>query len=131
MNWKKGILISILILIVGFLSLVIYNKINFNESIQSLNINNIDISKVVNGKFTGQFKLSYISAKVAVVVENGSISSVEILEHIQERGKKAESIIIKQVLTRQSLDVDTVTGATASSKVILKAIEIALQTGKV
>ena len=53
------------------------------------------------------------------------ISNINILEHKNERGTPAE-IIPKKVVDAQSLKVDVVSGATNSSKVILKAIENAL-----
>jgi len=50
----------------------------------------------------------------------------EILEHRNLLGKKAERENPSSVLRAQSVQVDTVSCATASSIVILKAIEIAL-----
>lgn len=47
------------------------------------------------------------------------------LEHQNGLGKKA-GIINKSVIDNQTLKVDSVSGATVSSKVILKAIENAL-----
>ena len=52
----------------------------------------------------------------------------ELLEHINERGEKAESIIDK-IIEQQSIDVDAVTSATNSSKVIKQAVENALLKG--
>jgi len=49
-------------------------------------------------------------------------SSGAIIEHFNGRGEKAEAII-PRVIEAQSLDVDVVSGATGSSKAILKAIE--------
>ena len=48
-----------------------------------------------------------------------------ILEHRNLLGKKADREIPSRVLKAQTVQVDTVTRATASSMVILKAIEIA------
>ena len=44
------------------------------------------------------------------------------LKHITERGKSAESIL-SDMLDKQSVKVDAVSGATNSSKVIMKACE--------
>ena len=44
-------------------------------------------------------------------------------------GNKAETIV-DDVVDKQTLDVDTVSGATVSSKVILKSIENALLKGE-
>jgi len=51
--------------------------------------------------------------------------SFTILEHDNGKGGKAEKIV-DDVIKAQSLNVDVVSGATVSSKVILKAGEMAL-----
>ena len=51
--------------------------------------------------------------------------SIDLLEHRNEKGKPAEQII-DDILKRQQIDVDEVSGATNSSKVIKKAIENAI-----
>jgi uncharacterized protein with FMN-binding domain len=63
---------------------------------------------------------------VSVEVTGGRIQSIEILEHCNLLGRKAERQIPSRVLNAQSVQVDTVTRAAASSMVILKAIEVAL-----
>jgi uncharacterized protein with FMN-binding domain len=63
---------------------------------------------------------------VSVEVTGGRIQSIEILEHRNLLGRKAERQIPSRVLNAQSVQVDTVTRAAASSMVILKAIEVAL-----
>jgi uncharacterized protein with FMN-binding domain len=47
------------------------------------------------------------------------------VKHVNGQGKPAE-VITEKVIETQSLQVDVVSGATYSSKVILKAIENAL-----
>lgn len=58
-------------------------------------------------------------------MENRKIIAINILEHRNGMGSKAEAII-NSVIQAQSLQVDAITGATGSSTVILKAIEDAL-----
>jgi uncharacterized protein with FMN-binding domain len=53
------------------------------------------------------------------------IKKIEIVRHLNGQGKPAE-VIPDRVIEMQSLDVDIISGATYSSKVILKAIENAL-----
>jgi uncharacterized protein with FMN-binding domain len=65
------------------------------------------------------------SDKVEVTVKDNRIESVNILSKpsiVQE----FDNDIISRVLQQQSLKVDAVTGATASKKALLKAIENAL-----
>jgi uncharacterized protein with FMN-binding domain len=78
------------------------------------------------GTYQGEYEAGPVKAVVSVTVAGGRIESIEILEHRNLLGKKAEREIPSRVLNAQSLRVDTVTRATASSMVILKAIEIAL-----
>lgn len=56
------------------------------------------------------------------------VSFIKIIEHENGLGSKAEKIV-DDVISRQSLKVDAVSGAAASSKCIIKAIEDALQCG--
>jgi uncharacterized protein with FMN-binding domain len=88
-----------------------------------------DLSSTADGVYRGEYDLESTPIKVVldVVVQNGQITKIQIIEHKRSPiGKKAENII-KTIIERQSLDVDVVSGATASSKSILKAVENALQ----
>jgi uncharacterized protein with FMN-binding domain len=60
-----------------------------------------------------------------VTVKNHTIKKIELLKHKNGQGQGAE-IIPDKVMEVQSLKVDSVSGATYSSKVILKAIQDAL-----
>ena len=82
-----------------------------------------------NGVYRGEYSVSSTPVKVTleVTVENEKLSNIKIINHIcSPIGKKAEKII-DSVISRQSLDIDAISGATASSKGILKAVENALR----
>jgi uncharacterized protein with FMN-binding domain len=97
----------------------------YKDITSSLKISDVDLSKVKDGIYTGEFDAKLVAAKTSVTVKDGKIVKIELIEHRNGRGKAAEAILPK-VISAQSLDVDTITGATNSSKVILKAIENAL-----
>lgn len=59
-------------------------------------------------------------------MKNHSISKVEILKYVNERGKPAEKIA-GDIVEKQRVKVDAISGATNNSKVIMKACENALQ----
>ena len=63
--------------------------------------------------------------KRQVEIKDHKYQDIKLLEHKNGRGKPAE-IIPSKVVEAQSLNVDTVSGATMSSKVILQAIQNAL-----
>ncbi len=84
-----------------------------------------DLKMIADGEYIGEYKCGLVRAKVNVVIQNHSIVSFTILEHDNGKGGKAEKIV-DDVIKAQSLNVDVVSGATVSSKVILKAGEMAL-----
>ncbi|APM38920.1 FMN-binding protein [Clostridium kluyveri] len=131
-NVKKIVLsaVCIVILVVGIIGgkyLISVQK--YKKAIEELKISNVDLSKVSDGKYTGSYDVGYVGAKVAVTVKNNKIVDITLLSHKNERGKPAE-VIPEKVVKAQSLQVDTISGATNSSKVILKAIENALESGE-
>ena len=101
----------------------------YKDEMSTVNIDNIDLKDVCDGTYIGSYDAKIISATVSVSVKNGRMTDIELLEHKYERGGLAASII-DEVLKEQSLEVDAVSGATNSSKTILKAVENALNSGK-
>jgi len=102
---------------------------NYQKTIKELTINKVDLSKISDGKYTGSYDVNLLSAKVSVTVKDHKIENIDLLEHKNDRGKSAE-VIPSMVVKAQSLQVDTISGATNSSKTILKAIENALESGQ-
>jgi uncharacterized protein with FMN-binding domain len=86
----------------------------------------VDFASVGNGTYVGSEDTGLVAADVRVTVEGGVVTAIDLLRHENGRGEKAE-IVVDRVLAAQSLRVDAVSGATGSSKVILKAIERALK----
>ena len=89
-------------------------------------IKNPDLRQVANGTYQGESKVGPVRVTLDVTVENGTYKSIQIIRHFNGRGKSAEAII-PTVINAQSLAVDVISGATASSKAILKAVEDALK----
>lgn len=126
---KKIIFFTIMIFVfVGLICLVIYlkNVRDYKQAVREINIDEIDISDISDGVYTGECNVNFIYAKVEVTIQNGEIANINILEHKNERGKGAESITDK-IIKEQKIDVDAISGATNSSIVIKKAVENALK----
>lgn len=111
---------------VGHIIFYYVDFFRYKENVNSITIKNINLSDVKDGKYEGEYDAGYIYAKVEVEVIGGKIVSINLLEHRNERGKKAESIV-SDIISKQKIDVDTVTSATYSSKVIEKAVENAIK----
>ena len=106
----------------------IYQLSEYKKRIASVSVSNVDFSKIPDGSYTGSYDAIMIAAKVRVNIINHQINGIGLIYHKNERGKKAEAIL-NEIKTAQSLKVDTITGATNSSKVILKAVQNALNSG--
>lgn len=91
----------------------------------SLPVAEADLGTIPDGTYNGSYTCLPVSVEVAVTVADHAITGIELVKHQNGQGGAAE-VLPDQVVAAQSLQVDTVTGATYSSKVILKAIENAL-----
>lgn len=125
MFWHR--MMTVVLLAVVILHVITYyvDFAQYKNKIKETEIADVNITTVPNGVYIGEYDVGYIYAKVQVTVVDGKISEIEILEHRNERGSRAENII-EDILAEQRIDVDAVTGATNSSLVIEKACENAL-----
>ena len=88
-----------------------------------------DLRNKPDNVYRGFYDLSGtpVEVTVDVTVRNQKITELKIIKHkCSPVGKKAEKIT-DRIVESQSLNVDVVSGATGSSKAILKAVEVALQ----
>lgn len=129
MKKKKRLLLVLAIVIVGgcFVGKALIDLLTYEGQVSRLSISDVNLSMVGDGVYTGSYDAILVSAKVRVTVKNHRIEGIELVEHNNGRGKPAE-VIPDKVLAAQSLEVDVISGATSSSKVILKAIENALNS---
>lgn len=93
-----------------------------------LEIENIDLNTVADGTYTGIYQNKILLAIVQLEVADHEITSIEILEHKEAYLPQARQIS-EEVVAGQSLEVDTISGATFTCDTVRKAIEDALQQG--
>ncbi len=98
----------------------------YQQQIEEIKIENVDLKSVPDGMYIGKAEVLWIAAEVKVIVQDHKIVHIDLIKHKNERGANAE-VIPEKVVETQSLQIDSVSGATNSSKVILKAIENALE----
>ena len=97
----------------------------------SIIIKDVNLEKVKDGTYNGEYKSFPVKVVLSVKVKNHQITEIKIKKHNEGKGETAEAII-EDVIQAQSLEVDAISGATLSSKCILKAIENALKNeGKI
>ncbi len=112
----------------GIFLTVLLGSCAMMQDIDGITIADPDLRLVKDGRWVGAYATTLVSAETAVTVGGHRIRGIEIIKHDCGLGKPAERISAK-VMEAQSLRVDGISGATASSKVLLKAMERALVSG--
>ena len=105
-----------------------FADVDVDEILSDTHIQEVDLQTVDPGTYTGRHSAGLVEVVLQVTVQNHEITAIQIREHDNWRGKKAECIT-DEVIWTQSVLVDAVSGATISSMVILKSIENALREG--
>jgi len=93
--------------------------------LSSQTIPQVKIIGMADGVYKGTYAVFPVKVAVDVTIAKGRIVDVSLIEHRQGQGKAAEGLI-PQVVKSQSIQLDAISGATYSSKVILLAIANAL-----
>lgn len=119
-----GLLFVFLVLVFG--SFLFYLSLN-QEDIKNMDIGNIDVSNYEDGVYVGSFNEHRWSTTVEVTVKDKQIVDIKITKGMLFRIPDIEKELIDDVIEKQSLDVDIVSGSTVSCKAILKAIENAFE----
>lgn len=130
-NRKRGLLVHkvcalILALLLGVhVAVCVGSFAAYQREVAAITIGGTSAAQVPDGTYFGACDVGYIRASVEVSVQDGGIVSIDLLEHKNERGAPGEGVI-PRMLEAQTTDVDAVSGATNSSRVIQKAVENAL-----
>ena len=97
--YKKIITISLLLLAVAALALAVYLKqvMDYKQAVNAISIEEIDLSQVPDGTYCGEYDVGFIYAKVQVVINDGKIEKIDLLEHKHDRGAAAEVVVDKIV----------------------------------
>ena len=122
---KKIILFIILFLfLVSLIFGAVYLKkvADYKRAVRETTFGEINVADISDGIYIGEYDVNFIYVKVEVTVKNGKIISINILEHRNERGKAAETIIDK-IIGEQKIDVDAISGATNGNRTEAYGIE--------
>ncbi len=107
------------------------------ESVEETEVENTEAAAVLDGAFdladgTYEGSANGFSGKikVSVVIKNQTIRSINILSNSDDEVffNRAKEGVIAGIIAKQSTDVDTVSGATFSSKGIINAVKDALSS---
>lgn len=117
------VLFVLIILVAGLVYLKSLS--DYKRDVASIDVRNVDLQTIEDGTYFGDCNVGYIRVKVRVVIKDHTMTEIELIEHKNDRGGAANALP-DRILEQQRIDVDAVSGATSSSRVIQEAIYNAL-----
>jgi len=125
---KKRIKVILITIVIGIMISIGYIFSKQLNQVDSLIMDEIQMSQVEDGIYIGETETILVKVKVKIEVKDSKIENILILNHQNGLGSKAEKII-EDMIKQNRYDVDIVSGATISSKVIKSAVFNGLQKG--
>ena len=116
-------IVILLILTIGGAGLYITRGLNSGEK---MTINHIDTTKLENGVYKGKYNGGRWSNEVSVTLQDKKITKINVIKSVSFEKPEVTSALINNVIEKQDTTVDSISGATVTSKAYLKAIETAL-----
>lgn len=125
-KYKVLIIVASVVVVLVAAGVIAFSVISGDlEALKTMEIKNVDLAAIPDGVYGGSGGTFPVTAEVDVTVKDHVITDIALINHSHGPGHGADAIT-GEVVEAQSLTVDAVSGATLSSKVILKAIENAL-----
>ena len=125
MKKKLLIITGVIALVLAIFFIVLTNGLSEGTMV---NINGVNLAGIPDGSYTGVYEFKRWSNMVVVHVNNNEITSIDIEQDVfAARVTNASGEMIRRVIESQNTTVDTVSGATVTSKAYLMAIEDALR----
>jgi len=99
------------------------------KAVRSMPINHVELSKVKDGEYSGGYAYGGFSYEVKVTVADHQVKNIVVSANRTTKHARMAEAVTKSILEMQKNDVDVVSGATTTSKALLKAVENALVKG--
>lgn len=117
--------ISILIIVILSVGFLFMGSANLNR-LRTMDIISPDLSALNDGIYTGEFNDGGGTYSVEIEINNHVISHINLITSRKSSYVDYARPVIGRIIEKQTLTVDAVTGATTTSKCIMKAAENAL-----
>jgi uncharacterized protein with FMN-binding domain len=121
------VFLALLILIGGAFGLRYILAVNKeHQAVRALVIEDQDLASVHDGTYLGDYTYGGFTYQVSVTIQNYRIKGIDILKNRSTRYAKMAEGVVDKVLAKGNVNVEVVSGATTTSKALLKAIEQAI-----
>ncbi len=100
-----------------------------HQETASLPLNRVDFTKLRDGSYHGRYEGGMYKWRInecQVTVESGKVTAIEPLVDVVDQGNGSTKLLYDRVIKAQSLQVDTISGATLTANSYLQAVENAL-----
>jgi uncharacterized protein with FMN-binding domain len=97
------------------------------QRVLAMPINEVDLVRVENGTYRGSFTFNKFAYVVDVRVQDHRITGITMVKNRDDKWAVSAATMAGSVVLYQKMGVDVVAGATASCRVILKAIELSFK----
>lgn len=122
-----NLVVKIIIGVLLFLLVAFFAVTRGLSDIKKMLITSVDLTKVPDGVYRGEFKKVRWHYEVEVTVQGGKITSITNINKIDDNSdKEFRDKVIESIINKQSLDIDVVSSATVNTKAFQKAVENAL-----
>ena len=123
----KILLSVILLFLLIFAGGIFYLSRGLKEA-SNITLNGIDLSKLKDGIYTGEYDYGRWTNKLDITVKDNKITKIIINDDVTLSDQNVSEKLFNEVIETQNTKVDTISGATVTSKSYLKSIENALNT---
>lgn len=124
-----GVLAGLVILLAAGIGGAFFFTAEEHKEAKNLPIAAIDFKNLNDGIYIGEYEggiKKWRANKVQVTVSSGKVTEIKVLEQKYNLKPDFTDELYGRVIEAQSLQVDTISGATLTSKACLKSAEIAL-----
>jgi uncharacterized protein with FMN-binding domain len=94
--------------------------------VRQMDIHSVDIDRIKDGEYLGSFAYCGFEYKVKTIVNGHKIIDIEVLRNRDSKHAKRAEGVLAEIIERQTPDVDAISGATTTSKALMKAVENSL-----
>ncbi len=122
----KKALIGIGIALTLIIAMILGIGLKESGEVKAFDTDPVNVAYIKDEVYEGSSETTLVKVQVRVTVSNGQIDNIEILKHECGKGMPANAIV-EDMVSKNDIEVDTISGATVSSEVIKDAVRNALR----
>lgn len=127
-GWIIALVVVVVLAVAGGIGWSYVSK--EHKETRSLPLNKVDFKKLSDGKYHGAYAggmYKWRTNECDVTVAGGKVADIQLSGTIDPGAENTDyKMLYSRVIAQQSLQVDTISGATLTSKAYLQAVENAL-----